>query len=210
MSEGSGDERPGRSRRRRNRRRNRRKKNATAQQGGQQTETGSPTPSGDDVAPQNSNAMNGAQTPAPRPTPLSDAEAHAKRARPNRRPMMQLWKQQPKKVNGEESKAADETSGSKDGGQPNRSRRGREVYAAIDLGTNNCRLLVARRTRDGFRVVDAFSRIVRLGEGVRTHGHLSEAAMDRAVDALEACAEKMSRRGVNPFMVYRDRSVPLG
>lgn len=71
------------------------------------------------------------------------------------------------------------------------------VYAALDLGTNNCRLLVARRMPDGFRVIDAFSRIVRLGEGLITTGRLSDAAMDRAVDALAICAQKMRDRGVN-------------
>jgi exopolyphosphatase/guanosine-5'-triphosphate,3'-diphosphate pyrophosphatase len=44
------------------------------------------------------------------------------------------------------------------------------TYAALDLGTNNCRLLVARPTRDSFRVIDAFSRIVRLGEGITASG----------------------------------------
>jgi len=77
-------------------------------------------------------------------------------------------------------------------------RRGRwaHVYAAIDLGTNNCRLLVARPAKGGVRVVDAFSRIVRLGEGLTRTGALSDAAMDRAVDALTICARKMQRRGV--------------
>jgi len=70
------------------------------------------------------------------------------------------------------------------------------VYAAIDLGTNNCRLLIARPTRDGFRVIEAFSRIVRLGEGLSLSGQLSEAAMARTVDALKICSEKMARRGV--------------
>ena len=70
------------------------------------------------------------------------------------------------------------------------------LYAALDLGTNNCRLLIARRTRDGFRVVDAFSRIVRLGEGLTLSGRLGEEAMDRAVEALRICADKMARRGV--------------
>lgn len=70
------------------------------------------------------------------------------------------------------------------------------VYGALDLGTNNCRLLIARRTGDGFRVVDAFSRIVRLGEGLSLSGRLSDEAMDRAVEALRICAEKMARRGV--------------
>src|SRR5262249_8504037 len=69
-------------------------------------------------------------------------------------------------------------------------------YAALDLGTNNCRLLVARPTADGFRVVDAFSRIIRLGEGVAGSGRISEAAIARAVEALLVCREKMHLRGV--------------
>ncbi|MFG1358515.1 Ppx/GppA phosphatase family protein [Xanthobacter pseudotagetidis] len=69
-------------------------------------------------------------------------------------------------------------------------------YAAIDLGTNNCRLLVARPTPRSFRVVDAFSRIVRLGEGLSSTRRLSPAAMDRAVAALDICAGKMVSRGV--------------
>jgi exopolyphosphatase/guanosine-5'-triphosphate,3'-diphosphate pyrophosphatase len=69
-------------------------------------------------------------------------------------------------------------------------------YAALDLGTNNCRLLIARRTAGGFRVVDAFSRIVRLGEGVATSGGLSEAAMARTIEALRVCAGKLGQRKV--------------
>ncbi len=70
------------------------------------------------------------------------------------------------------------------------------VYGAIDLGTNNCRLLVARPAARGFQVVDAFSRIVRLGEGVAAHGRLSEAAIQRTLSALRVCANKMRRNGV--------------
>jgi exopolyphosphatase/guanosine-5'-triphosphate,3'-diphosphate pyrophosphatase len=70
------------------------------------------------------------------------------------------------------------------------------TYAALDLGTNNCRLLVARATRDGFRVIDAFSRIIRLGEGITSSGRLSEAAIVRAVEALRVCRSKMRNRGV--------------
>jgi len=70
------------------------------------------------------------------------------------------------------------------------------TYAALDLGTNNCRLLVARPTRDGFQVIDAFSRIIRLGEGVSSSGRLGEAAMDRALVALAICRDKMRQRGV--------------
>jgi exopolyphosphatase/guanosine-5'-triphosphate,3'-diphosphate pyrophosphatase len=70
------------------------------------------------------------------------------------------------------------------------------TYAALDLGTNNCRLLVARATRDSFRVIDAFSRIIRLGEGITASGQLSEAAICRAVEALRVCQAKMRNRGV--------------
>ena len=70
------------------------------------------------------------------------------------------------------------------------------VYAAVDLGTNNCRLLIARAAPDGFRVIDGYSRIVRLGEGMGATGCLSEAAMERTVEALRICAAKMMRRGV--------------
>jgi exopolyphosphatase / guanosine-5'-triphosphate,3'-diphosphate pyrophosphatase len=71
-----------------------------------------------------------------------------------------------------------------------------EVYAALDLGTNNCRLLVARPTAQGFRVIDAFSRIVRLGEGLSLTGCLSEAAIARTIEALKICRDKMASRGV--------------
>jgi exopolyphosphatase/guanosine-5'-triphosphate,3'-diphosphate pyrophosphatase len=67
-------------------------------------------------------------------------------------------------------------------------------YAALDLGTNNCRLLIARPGGGGFRVVDAFSRIVRLGEGLATTGRLSEAAMVRTLHALKICADKIEHR----------------
>lgn len=72
-----------------------------------------------------------------------------------------------------------------------------DLYAALDLGTNNCRLLIAQPTRPGqFRVVDAFSRIVRLGEGLAATGRLSQDAMDRAVEALRVCASKLSGRDI--------------
>lgn len=72
----------------------------------------------------------------------------------------------------------------------------RQAYAALDLGTNNCRLLIARPAEDGFTVIDAFSRVVRLGEGLAQTGRLSEAAMDRALGALRVCADKLRRRNV--------------
>src|SRR6476661_679437 len=73
----------------------------------------------------------------------------------------------------------------------------RHTYGAIDLGTNNCRLLIARPNEGGFTVIDAFSRIVRLGEGLSLSGALSSDAMDRAVGALSVCADKLRRRNVS-------------
>jgi exopolyphosphatase/guanosine-5'-triphosphate,3'-diphosphate pyrophosphatase len=73
------------------------------------------------------------------------------------------------------------------------------IYAALDLGTNNCRLLIARPAldrRDGFRVIDSFSRIVRLGESLSRSGELGRAAVARTIEALEICRDKMRRRGV--------------
>src|SRR3546814_2964860 len=70
-------------------------------------------------------------------------------------------------------------------------------YAAIDLGTNNCRLLIARPQNGELIVIDAFSRIVRLGEGLHGSGRISDAAMDRTVAALTICADKLRRRHVS-------------
>src|SRR3984885_6202762 len=86
-----------------------------------------------------------------------------------------------------ERRRTDRSAGSAEG-------RG-QLYAALDLGTNNCRLLVATPVRQGFRVVDAYSRIVRLGEGLSQTGRLQPAAMDRALDALKVCADRIRRRG---------------
>src|SRR5437762_6204261 len=68
------------------------------------------------------------------------------------------------------------------------------VYAALDLGTNNCRRLIASPAGDGFRVVDSFSRIIRLGEGISATGSISEAAIDRAIAALSICSDKIRYR----------------
>jgi exopolyphosphatase/guanosine-5'-triphosphate,3'-diphosphate pyrophosphatase len=80
---------------------------------------------------------------------------------------------------------------------PGRRAPLRTCYGALDLGTNNCRLLIARPCEEGFTVIDAFSRVVRLGEGLATSGKISEAAMDRAVAALGVCADKLRRRRVS-------------
>ncbi len=73
------------------------------------------------------------------------------------------------------------------------------VFAALDLGTNNCRLLIARptvypsRQAHGIKVLDTFSRIVRLGEGLSTDNLLSADAMGRTISALKACKKKLER-----------------
>ena len=72
----------------------------------------------------------------------------------------------------------------------------RDTYGALDLGTNNCRLLIARPAETGFVVIDAFSRVVRLGEGLATSGRIAEDGIERAIAALSVCSEKLRRRRV--------------
>ncbi|WP_348771538.1 Ppx/GppA phosphatase family protein [Azospirillum sp. SYSU D00513] len=83
-----------------------------------------------------------------------------------------------------------------DTGTVRSSALARPVFAALDLGTNNCRLLIARAAPGGFRVIDAFSRIVRLGEGLSRNDRLSDIAMQRTLAALKVCGSKIERRGV--------------
>ena len=81
-------------------------------------------------------------------------------------------------------------------GRSPRSGQGAPLYAAVDLGTNNCRLLIAAPSRGGFNVVDSHSQIARLGEGLAQSGRLSEAAMNRAFNALEAISGKLKAKRV--------------
>jgi len=69
------------------------------------------------------------------------------------------------------------------------------LYGALDLGTNNCRLLLAKPSDDGFRVIEAFSRVTRLGEGLANSGLLSDDAIERTLCALRQCAQRLERRG---------------
>ena len=73
---------------------------------------------------------------------------------------------------------------------------GTPLYGALDLGTNNCRLLIAAPSDTGFVVVDAFSRIVRLGERLSHSGRLHDQAMTRTIEALRVCANKLKWRNV--------------
>lgn len=92
-----------------------------------------------------------------------------------------------------DSRGAEPTSGSS---QVTEKRRSSRTYAALDLGTNNCRLLIAAPAHFGFRVVDAFSRIVRLGEGLGHGNQLGADAIERTIDALRVCRDKMDAREV--------------
>ncbi len=82
-------------------------------------------------------------------------------------------------------------------------------YGALDLGTNNCRLLLARPTERGFVIVDAFSRIVRLGEGLGTTGRLKDAAMDRTIEALRVCSNKLKWHKVERFRLVATEACRL-
>ncbi|MEM7780878.1 MAG: Ppx/GppA phosphatase family protein [Pseudomonadota bacterium] len=114
--------------------------------------------------------------------------------------------QQSKKANGRPTAASHSANATRQSGhapaahssKPNNRvlHHRREAYAALDLGTNNCRLLIARPSGRDFTVIDAFSRVVKLGEDLATTGRLSDEAMDRAVGALAVCAEKLRRRNV--------------
>ena len=101
------------------------------------------------------------------------------------------------------AEARRETPGAKEAPSPPASlppaepAQRRQAFAALDLGTNNCRLLIARPSGEHFTVIDAFSRVVRLGDGLSASGRLSEAAMDRALGALHICADKLRRRNVH-------------
>jgi exopolyphosphatase/guanosine-5'-triphosphate,3'-diphosphate pyrophosphatase len=96
-----------------------------------------------------------------------------------------------------DSKGAPSPPPASSGREPPVAPRPFEVcYAALDLGTNNCRLLIATPAAEGFRVVESFSRIVRLGDGLSHSGRLDEAAMERTLRALTICAEKIERRHV--------------
>ena len=105
-----------------------------------------------------------------------------------------------RQANGQNSSSGDNSGRTQRGSRewrrpPHKSFK--QAYAAIDLGTNNCRLLIARPNEENFVVIDAFSRVVRLGEGLAQTGELSDRAMDRALGALKVCAEKLRRRNVH-------------
>lgn len=85
--------------------------------------------------------------------------------------------------------------------QPHRHGRPGAPIAALDLGTNNCRLLIARPDDAGFVVIDAFSRAVRLGEGIGQSGCLSDEAQERALKALRICAGKIRRHQVRDVRI---------
>lgn len=171
------------------------------------TRTGDrPLPTGDDAPADIVTADAGAVAPAGEgavvaPDPPSSngkRKKSRKRRRKRRRPVYAPGMGPPKTV---ADAASDEPTvvPPTEKRPPARAQRWRDnspAYAALDLGTNNCRLLVATPREYGFRVVDAFSRIVRLGEGIGKSGRLAEPAMDRAVAALKVCRTKLDGRNL--------------
>src|SRR6185312_12814060 len=102
-------------------------------------------------------------------------------------------------------------------GKPQKSRmpdRSAPLLAVLDLGTNNCRLLIAMPAiarggqPGGFRIVDSFSRIVRLGEGVSRTGLLSEAAIDRTIAALKVCDDRIAKHNVRQVRAIATQAAP--
>ena len=67
------------------------------------------------------------------------------------------------------------------------------LYAALDLGTNSCRMLIAQPKGTQFHVIDSFSKSVQLGMGLEASGRLSRASMDRTIQALRICAKKLKK-----------------
>jgi exopolyphosphatase/guanosine-5'-triphosphate,3'-diphosphate pyrophosphatase len=76
---------------------------------------------------------------------------------------------------------------------PDTAALDKTLYAALDLGTNSCRMLIATPDAGRLRVVDAFAKSVRLGAGLERTGHLSRGAISRTLGALEICADKLAR-----------------
>nr|WP_246273030.1 Ppx/GppA phosphatase family protein [Oricola thermophila] len=143
-----------------------------------------------------------ASVPAGESPPTKNAAEPVVPGSPQRRKRRRGRKKPHVHVSGQDATPGIRQSASVSPKSPTEATSGREkrypdYYAALDLGTNNCRLLVATPTRPGqFRVVDSFSRIVRLGEGLSRTGRLSEAAMGRAVEALKICRDKLQARQI--------------
>jgi len=106
---------------------------------------------------------------------------------------------QEKKPDGNRSSHQKRSHNKSGGRRSGRYDKRQSAFGAVDLGTNNCRLLVATPQAGGFRVIDAFSRIVGLGEGLERERRFSDEAMDRAISALTVCSEKLKRRRVGVF-----------
>jgi exopolyphosphatase / guanosine-5'-triphosphate,3'-diphosphate pyrophosphatase len=70
------------------------------------------------------------------------------------------------------------------------------LYAALDLGTNSCRMLIAQPKGSQFHVLDSFSKSVQLGHGLESTGKLSRASMNRTINAIRICRQKLDRHGV--------------
>ncbi|MEM1376641.1 MAG: Ppx/GppA phosphatase family protein [Pseudomonadota bacterium] len=142
-------------------------------------------------------SVEGPSGPDQRPSQSPSGNPSNRKRRRNRRRRKQRGEAAAPQQSGSASLAVGQPESDAAATQPPVRPDAPRLYAALDLGTNNCRLLVATPTKPGqFRVVDAFSRIVRLGEGFGASGRLSENAMDRALEALKVCSEKLNGKTV--------------
>ena len=82
------------------------------------------------------------------------------------------------------------------------------LYAALDLGTNSCRMLIAQPKGSQFHVLDSFSKSVQLGQGLESSGKLSRASMNRTVNAMRICRQKLERHGVTNMRLGGNRGLP--
>ena len=89
------------------------------------------------------------------------------------------------------------SGGKRRGAGRNSVQTRKPLYAALDLGTNSCRMLIAEPDGAHFNIVDAFSKSVRLGLDLERTGSLSNAGINRTLQALHVCSRKLRKLGVN-------------
>ena len=106
----------------------------------------------------------------------------------------------PERPRGEDAipqSAADDPARAVEPSSPRSAPAGPQLYAALDLGTNSCRMLIAQPKGSQFQVVDSFSKTVQLGVGLEASGRLSRASMGRTIQALRICQKKIEKHGVS-------------
>lgn len=68
----------------------------------------------------------------------------------------------------------------------------RNLYAAVDLGSNSFHMLVARRENGELRVIDRIRDMVRIAGGLDANGRLDEATRSRALECLARFGQRLA------------------